>query len=116
MLPAVNRLRGDRMILTVLRKGRRVHSPALTLHIGRAPTAVPPRATVVVGKKLSKSAVVRNRVKRRVRAILAAPLATAVPAGTLLIVIARPPAAWYTFADLKRELTTLLVRARLLPS
>ena len=56
-------------------------------------------------------AVVRNRVRRRLREILrASPLLE----GFDVVISVRPEAASASFERLKRELTTLLRRARLL--
>jgi ribonuclease P protein component len=63
-----------------------------------------------VGRRLG-GAVVRNRVKRRLREILRSlPLA----AGWDIIFIARPKAAAASFADLEKTVRGLLSRARIL--
>lgn len=69
------------------------------------------------------TAVVRNRVKRRLRAAVTALLVPAVAAddgmaatqGWDLIVIARAPAATVDYDELVRALARLLRRARILP-
>jgi ribonuclease P protein component len=63
-----------------------------------------------VSKRLG-GAVVRNRVKRRMREILRAlPL----EAGWDIIFIARPKAATASFADLKKKVRGLVSRAKIL--
>lgn len=69
MLSRANRLAREREVLAVVRRGRVFHSPTLLLRALRTRRA-DPRFAVVVGTKVSKKAVVRNLVKRRVRAIL----------------------------------------------
>ena len=69
-----------------------------------------PRYGFSVRKRLG-GAVVRNRVKRRMREILRAlPL----EAGWDIIFIARPKAATASFADLEKTVRRLLSRARIL--
>jgi ribonuclease P protein component len=56
-------------------------------------------------------AVIRNRMRRRMREIYRRTLQPAQPAGHL-VWIARPPAAELTFAELRDCMTALLQRAR----
>ncbi len=69
MLPTPSRLKNDKDIKTLFAKGKSVFDA----HIGmkyRLTSLPESRVTVVVGTKVSKSAVERNRIKRRVRAVL----------------------------------------------
>jgi ribonuclease P protein component len=68
--------------------------------------ARPPRVGFVVSKNVG-GAVVRNRVKRRLRALTAGLLPT-LPAGTDLVVRAQPSAAESTSAELGLELDRLV--------
>lgn len=78
-----------------------------------APSGLPfTRCGFSVGKKVGK-AVVRNRVKRRLREI--ARLSSIKP-GWDIVLIARPGAAAASYADLDRATADLLGRARLLSS
>jgi ribonuclease P protein component len=56
-------------------------------------------------------AVVRNRVKRRLRAIVSAELAT-VPDGSRVLVRALPAAAHVNFDSLRRDVVSALASAR----
>lgn len=67
---------------------------------------------VVAGKRVG-GAVVRNRVKRRLREALRRELAR-IPAGWDLVCDAKPPAAEATTAALAAELRVLLARTGLL--
>ena len=85
--------------------GRRFQTPALTLVYSPATTL---GVSAVVGKKVSKLAVGRNRIRRRLYAGMRRSFeATAVKNG-VYIVIAKPTAATYTREALATELTTLL--------
>lgn len=78
---------------------------------------------IVVSRKVGK-AVVRNRVKRRVREALreligarrdaAAPANAAALAGYDLLIVTRPAAAEADYAELKRSLKTAMQRGKLI--
>ena len=69
----------------------------------------PPRVGFVVSKAVG-GAVVRNRVKRRLRALMAARL-TDLPVGVDLVVRANPPSASSSSAELSEALNPLLHKA-----
>lgn len=69
MLPKQYRLRADKDIKLVFKKGRRIETPLLrfqALHTGAEQT----RFAVVVSTKIGKRATTRNLIKRRTREIL----------------------------------------------
>jgi ribonuclease P protein component len=71
----------------------------------------PPRVAYAVGRSVG-GAVVRNRVRRRLRAVLHAETArSGLPAG-LYLVGARPSAASASFAELRDDLVWVLGRLR----
>ena len=90
MLPAPARLRSSDDFRTTVRRGRRVGRPTLVLHVVARPDAIC-RAGFVVSKAVG-GAVTRNRVKRRLRHMVAAPLA-AQTTGVDVVVRALPAAA-----------------------
>ena len=124
MLPAENRLRRRQDFETTVRRGRRtgrrhlvVHfyvkpdrasdlSGTVDPHVARA--EIPPRAGFVVGRAVG-TAVVRNRVKRRLRHLLRQHLHR-LPAGSLIVVRALPPAAAADSAHLGSDLDAALGR------
>ncbi len=71
-------------------------------------STVPPRVGLVVSKAVG-NAVVRNRVKRRLRHQVATQLTT-VPHGTSVVLRALPAAATATSAELAQELRSGLAR------
>lgn len=66
MLAKRNRFHGHNALRPVYRKGRAIRTGGLTLRVLPNPRRRTYRAAVVVSKKVHKSAVVRNRIRRRV--------------------------------------------------
>ena len=98
---------------TAVRGGRRAGRRTVVVHLSQddASTA-PARVGFVVSKAVGR-AVVRNRVKRRLRHLTREHLAQ-LPAGSLLVVRANPPAADATTglaSDLDSAMSTVLRRA-----
>ena len=115
MLPAAHRLRRPEDFSRVLRgrsTGQRTaHAGGALLVVHRRPTDGPDRAGFVVSKAVG-NAVVRNRVKRVLRHLVAARIAGAAgdaPVGDL-VVWAQPAAAQASTAALAQELDRLLAR------
>ena len=70
---------------------------------------------MVVGLKVSKSAVARNRLKRQMREIVRLALqAEKIKAGFMLALIAKPAAAGKDYAELEKSILEVLKKARLL--
>ena len=63
-LPRTQRLRRQKEILCVFRKSLRYETAEFLLRAHKK-SGLPGRATVVVPKKVSKSAVIRNRLRRQ---------------------------------------------------
>jgi ribonuclease P protein component len=72
------------------------------------------RVGITVSGRVGK-AVVRNRVRRRLREALSARFA-ALPPSSDVLVVARPPSAQASWHDLCAALDTVLARAQLLSS
>ncbi|NHA70267.1 ribonuclease P protein component [Phycicoccus flavus] len=109
MLPAPNRLR-TRSDFTSAVRGRgsvRAGSRLLVVHATRtdARAGLPPRVGFVVSRAVG-GAVVRNRVKRRLRALVSARVGS-VPSGVDLVVRANPATATLTSAELATALEPL---------
>lgn len=108
MLRRAQRLRRTRDIERVRGVGRSIGTKPLHVRFasnGRATS----RVTVVVSQKTAKSAVVRNRVKRQVRAAVGPLLRHITPSQDLLIVVHRA-ALDLTTAELQTVLTGALRR------
>jgi ribonuclease P protein component len=135
VLPSEHRLRRRQDFATATRRGRRAGRPLLVVHlresggvtgggaydVGASAAATglsstdphiagealsPARAGFVVSKAVGP-AVVRNRVKRRLRHLVAARI-SGLPAGSLVVVRALPPSGTADYADLERDLDSAL--------
>ncbi|WP_076829903.1 MULTISPECIES: ribonuclease P protein component [unclassified Frankia] len=102
MLPRGSRVRtkSDHAILG--RSGRRIRAGSIVVHSMHTDVDSPPRAGFVVGRRVG-NAVVRNRVRRRLREQTRSRLPL-LPPGTAVLVRALPEAATATSADLGRSL------------
>ncbi len=133
MLPAGNRLRRSQDFTLAVRRGRRAGRPLLVVYLHPGPAAepsasghaarcdrsdsyphavenreLPPRAGFVVSKAIG-GAVVRNRVKRRLRHLVRERL-DQLPRGSLLVVRALPAAANASYQELAADLDAALRR------
>lgn len=106
MLKRAYRLRKDRDFQKIYRKGQRRTSPNFTLYYLPTKFAVT-QVGFVVSKKVSKSAVVRNRLRRRATAIVEELYAHIQPSKQVIILIRQDFSAMIP-QELKKELHNLL--------
>jgi ribonuclease P protein component len=109
VLPASHRLTGAEQFRAAVRRGRRAAGRRLVVHALTANEPAPVRIGLVVSRAVGP-AVVRNRVKRRLRHLLRERLPS-LPGAGLLVVRALPAAATATYAELGEELDGLLARS-----
>lgn len=116
MLPTENRLRRREDFATAVRQGRRAGRPLLVVHLRSGATdphaageSAPPTCAGFVVSKAVGGAVVRNKVKRRLRHLIRDRLAV-LPPGSLVVVRALPGAGDADYAQLARDLDTALQR------
>jgi ribonuclease P protein component len=112
MLPIAHRLRKEQDIKTLFAKGRGVFGKPIGLKYmknGLEQT----RFAFVVGTKVSKKAVERNRLKRRAREIVHARIDQIVP-GFDVMFLTQKGATDLRMPDLEKSIVDLLKRARLL--
>lgn len=95
--------------MAFLSSGKRYHSPSLTVTFTPNPTL---RAAAVVGKKVAKQAVDRNRIRRRLYATLLRSLSdTTSPSPTgVYILVAKPGALAVPRLALQAEQMNLLAQ------
>ncbi|MFF0184714.1 ribonuclease P protein component [Streptomyces sp. NPDC005244] len=116
MLPTEHRLRRREDFATAVRRGRRAGRPLLVVHLRsgvpdpHAPgeSAPPTRAGFVVSKAVG-GAVVRTKVKRRLRHLMRDRVAL-LPPGSLVVVRALPGAGDADHEQLARDLDAALQR------
>jgi ribonuclease P protein component len=109
VLPASNRLRRSDDFRRAVRSGRRAARRAVVLHLlVEHGVAEPPRVGFVVNKAVG-NAVLRNRVHRRLRAVLAARLPD-LPDGSLVVVRALPSSATASYDELAADVDGALRR------
>lgn len=109
MLPSGHRLRSNREFQRVYRVGKSWAHPLAALHA--MPQPGEQRFGISVSKKVG-NAVVRNRVRRRIREILRAALPE-LKQGFDGIIVARPASSEAEFTELSQALGELFRRSRL---
>ncbi len=112
MLPQEYRLRHEKDVKTLFAKGRSVFGSLVGMKI-RPNGLLVSRFAVVVGVKTAKSAVDRNRIKRRVRAIIYAHLLQ-MKGGWDVGLLPRKEALSAKYAELETQLLSSFKKARLL--
>ncbi|HEY8533330.1 MAG TPA: ribonuclease P protein component [Micromonospora sp.] len=123
MLPAAHRMRSSAEFATTIRRGRRAGRGVLVVHLvlptteqakpadaGSTTPRLPTRAGFVVPKAVGR-AVVRNRLRRRLRHLVRERLHS-LPPGSMLVVRALPGAAEASYARLGADLDAALAAAR----
>jgi len=112
VLPAAVRLTSGESFRRGVREGRRAGSRTLVLHLAQldpdAPAGTEPRVGFVVGRSVG-GAVVRNRVRRRLRHLVRDRLADLPPASTL-VVRALAGAGAASYGELRDDLARCLGR------
>lgn len=119
MLPKPHRLCKTQEFTRVYQGGRKAVSPHLVLRVlsldaspnlgqqgGRPPSC---RVGFVVSQKVSKRAVIRNQIKRRLRAAIAT-LIKDLPSHLWIVVNVRPGADQCNYDQFLRELKQLLIQ------
>ncbi len=111
MLPASFRLTKDADIKRVFEKGRGVFGEVCGLKYAKNGMKTS-RFAIVVGTKISKKATDRNKIKRRIRAILAKKQNSLLPGFDVLLLV-RPSARIADYSTLETRIFKVLDKARL---
>ncbi len=111
MLGRLNRFHGHNTLTIVYRRGETVRGQHISLKYSRRAGDKPYRAAVVVSRKVSKSAVVRNRIRRRIFEIVREH-AENIPSGTdMVFTVFSDQVAELNAAKLKQSVLQLLKKA-----
>lgn len=103
MLPKQHRLRAEKDIKKVFKKGRRMITPLLRFQIYKTGSEET-RFAIVVSTKVAKRATIRNLLKRRVREILREHI-TQVPVGYDIVLQFRSDSVTYATEKIKGQKT-----------
>ncbi|GAA4130676.1 ribonuclease P protein component [Actinomadura keratinilytica] len=112
MLPSGNRMRRREDFTLAVRRGRRAGRPTVVVHLLRQDDAAPSGTAPLVGFIVARTvgnAVVRNRVRRRLRHLVR-PHLDRLPQGSLLVVRANPRAGSARHDELAADLESALDR------
>jgi len=112
MLPKLNRLRKKKEFERVLRKGKGVKEDFLVLKIikNNLPQT---RIGLIVGIKVSNKATLRNKIKRRVKALMAAKLPK-IKKGFDIVLITKPGIEERDFWEMAEILDKLLKKVKII--
>lgn len=112
MLPKEHRLRYEKDIQALFAKGKSVFGMYLGLKMKKN-TLDFSRFTIIAGVKVSKKAVIRNRLKRQVRAIIQTRLQDIKP-GVDIAILIRKEAVGKNYDELESDVEKLFAKAKLL--
>jgi ribonuclease P protein component len=111
MLKKTNRLTKTKDIDQVFKKGKSFFGKTVGFKIANNDLGYN-RINFIVSTKISKKAVIRNRVKRQLRAIIEIEMKKMV-SGKDLIIIALPPIVNLSFSEINLELQASLKKIKL---
>ena len=114
MIPRSNRFRGRASLRFVYQNGRTVRGPLFSIKSTVNPKRRSYRASVVVSRKVSKSAVVRNRIRRRLYSALGRLDADIVEPYDIVITVFHDTAATEPAEKLSNQLKNQLKEAGIL--
>ena len=118
-LPEPHRLKNRQDYRAVYAQGIRRYSPHLTLialkerHLDLEFPLPPTRFGISIGKKVSKKAVVRNRIKRQLKGVIRTCLQGIEP-GWKVVIVVKPKAIECKYEHFLRELEELLKQTKII--
>ena len=116
-LPKAHRLKDRQDYRAVYQHGIRYYSPhlvSIALAV-RSDEGLPPATKfgISIAKKVSKKAVVRNRIKRQLKSAIGANIQRVLP-GWKIVIVVKPTAIECKYEHFLRELEQLLNRAKII--
>jgi ribonuclease P protein component len=112
MISVRHRFHGHGSLRTVYQKGHTVRGSLLNLRFANRDPRHPYRAAVVVSRKVSKSAVVRNRIRRRLYECVRTSSAGVAPGTDLVFTVFNEQLADMPAAELQAAVDELLRKTR----
>lgn len=116
-LPKYNRLKHPKTFQAVYREGKRYQSPHLIMRIlspaTQAQAACPSQFGISVSQKVSKKAVIRNHIKRQIKAVIRL-LLPRISLGYKVVVVVKRNATECKYEHFLRELKELLFNAEII--
>ena len=112
MFPSKNRLKNDKDIKTLFARGKSVFDVAVGMKFCKNQSAFS-RFTVVVGTKVSKKAVIRNKIKRQIRAIVEKDLPIIKGCYDVMLLVKKETIK-LTYSEIKDQINHILKRAKLI--
>ena len=111
MLPKANRLTKETDFKLLAKKGRLFYSSLFTIKLNKKKNFAS-RFGVVISAKVSKKAVVRNKVKRRITEIIRLALPKIKSEFDVMILV-KPVVAEKNYKEIKEDLEKLFKKARI---
>ncbi len=111
MLAQKNRIHGRKKFLITLKKGRVVRGQYFNINYSKNNYGQL-KAAVVVGKKIAKSAVVRNRIRRKLYEILRKNFLTKLDNTNLIIIVFNPDIVNLKSAELEKLIEKLILKIK----
>lgn len=112
MLGRSNRFHGHGGVRRVYRLGRPARTGAATMHVLRNDKVKRTKAAVVVSRKVDKSAVRRNRIRRRIYELVRAHLSSITTPTEIVITVYSPDLATMPAGDLAALVDNLFAKAK----
>ena len=112
MLPKKHRLSKHAEVATTTARGRSFFSPSFILKSLIGPKQVTAKVTIITSVKVSKSAVVRNRVKRIIREAVHGHI-DKIKSGQYVIIV-KQAATKIPSSELSSEVTSALIKSKIL--
>ena len=113
MIPSPFRFHGHNSLRYVYTNGKAIRSQSLTIKWVINTHRSKPRFSVVVSKKVIKSAIGRNRIRRRIYEYLRLNHSLLNEIYDIVVICTTPDLKDIPYADLKEQLDTLIIKAGL---
>jgi len=113
MLPRANRLKGNESYAHIKRRGLFYKNPDIKMGVVNRKDNDPSKFGIIVSKRISKRAVLRNRIKRMLREIIRGNLKK-IKSGSDILVIANSDLSGLGSRYLERQFMSLAKKANIL--